>query len=205
MLTKKNLSLWATIHILFAALLVFASTAAGQSQVALQISSPANGTVVNSGQTLTVTVTSPNGTAFSQIAVIGPDPIGFKILSTSAPAQFSIPIPANADSRFYSLTADGIMSSGQGATSAPIRIDIERSDFPHKLFSTTSGLVLESQGEQSPLAMLATFSDGNTVDVTGSTLLSYASSNNGVASVSPNGVVTAVGAGAAIITATYTL
>lgn len=203
MLTKTSSSLlWATI--LFAALLMFARTAAGQN--ALQISSPANGTVVNSGQTLTVSVTSPNGTAFSQIAVIGPDPIGFNILTTAAPAQFSIPIPADASSRIYSLTADGIMASGQGVTSAPIRIDIERSDFPQKLFSTTSGLVLESQGEQSPLAMLATFSsDGNTVDVTASTLVSYASSNNGVASVSPNGVVTAMGAGAAIVTATYAL
>lgn len=43
----------------------------------LQISSPVNGSVVRPGQALAVTVTSPNGTAFSQVAVIGPEPIDF--------------------------------------------------------------------------------------------------------------------------------
>src|SRR6267378_2116730 len=110
MRTEKHSSL-IRATILFAVPLVFATKAAGQNQVALLISSPANGTVVNSGQTLTLTVTSPNGTAFSQIAIIGPDPIGFNLLATTAPAQFSIPIPADADSRVYSLTADGLMAS----------------------------------------------------------------------------------------------
>ncbi len=117
--TRRNPSLLILSMIAKALLVVVAipHAALGQS---IQISSPANGTVVNPGHTLSVTVTSPGGTTFSQIALIGPNPIGFNVQQTSAPAQFSISIPADADCRLYSLIADGIMASGQGATSAPI-------------------------------------------------------------------------------------
>jgi hypothetical protein len=176
-----------------------------QQPPALQISSPANGSIVNPGQTLSVTVTSPNGTTFSQVALAGPNPIGFNVVATSVPAQFSIAIPSDADCRVYRLTADGVSTSGQGVTSASIQIDVERSDVPVFLSASDSGLVLESQGEQSHLVILADFSDGSTVDVTNSTLVSYASSNTAVATVDASGTVTAQASGNAVINATYTV
>lgn len=182
-----------------------APSRAPQGKPVLQITSPPSGVVVNPGQTLTVTVTSPAGLAFQMIAVIGPDPIGFNTLASSVPAQFSIAIPSDADCRLYTLTADGLTQSGQHVTSASIQIDVERPDFPVSLSASDSGLALESQGEQVHLAVLADFADGSTVDVTHSTLLSYASSNPAVATVDASGTVTVVAAGNAFVTAKYTI
>ena len=184
---------------------LIASSSFAQQAPSLQISSPASGSVATPGQTLSISVTSPNGTAFSQVAVIGPDPIGFSVLATSVPAQFSIAIPADANCRIYNLTADGITTSGQGATSLPIQIDVERADLPTSLTTPVSDIVLETIGEQRSFMTIAGFSDGTTIDVSESTLMSYTSTNNAVANVDATGLVTAVGAGSAAISASYTL
>lgn len=55
----------------------------------LQITSPANGAVINSGQTLSVMV-SADPSAFQCIAVIGQSPLGWTPLVTAAPYQFYI-------------------------------------------------------------------------------------------------------------------
>ncbi len=201
--TRRNpllliLSMIAKVFLLAVAI---PQAALGQS---IQISSPANGTVVNPGRTLSVTVTSPSGTTFSQIALIGPNPIGFNVQQTSAPAQFSISIPADAACRLYNLTADGITASGQGATSVPIQIDIERPDLPVSLSTFVSDVVMESLGEQTRLVILAAFGDGSVVDVTESTLLSYTSSNSSVVGIDARGAMTAVGPGSAAVSVTYT-
>jgi Big-like domain-containing protein len=191
-----------TVFAMLAAVSIFA---APQSQPALQISSPANGSTINPGHTLSVTVTSPAGIAFQMVALIGPDPIGFNTSGTSIPAQFSIAIPPDADCHVYTLTADGLTQSGQSVSSAPIQIDIERPDFPLALSTSDSSLNLESQGEQTHLIVLAGFLDGSQIDVTHSTLVSYVSSNPAIATVDSSGTVTAVAAGSASITVIYTL
>lgn len=187
-------------------LLVSASTfARPQNQPALQITSPANGSTVSSGQTLSVTVTSPAGLSFQQVALIGAG-IGFNVSGTSMPAQFSIPIPPDADSGLITISADGLTQSGQSVTSAPIQIDIERPDLPASLSTFQSSSVgLETLGETDRLIVLARFVDGSTVDVTHSTLVSYGTSNAAVAAVDESGMVTAVSPGSAMISVTYTL
>jgi hypothetical protein len=190
----------------FALLAAASLLAAPQSQQpALQISSPANGSTINPGHTLSVTVTSPAGLTFQMVAIIGPAPIGFNTSGASIPAQFSITIPPDADCQIYTLTADGLTQSGQSVSSAPIQIDIERPDFPAALSASDSSLNLESQGEQTHLVVLAGFLDGSQIDVTQSTLVSYVSSNAAIATVDSSGTVTAMAAGSASITVTYVL
>lgn len=184
--------------------------AAQQSPPLLEISSPASGTVVNPGQTITVTVDSPANATFQTVAVIGPDPIGGAGPANSVPAQFSLTIPTTVNSLMnYSLTAVGVTpSSNQLAQSDPILIDVERPDMPTAISQVdhkTPGLIFRAIGQQLPILLLATFSDGSMIEVTRSSYVAYSSSNTSIATVNANGIVTAAGAGQATITATYTL
>jgi regulation of enolase protein 1 (concanavalin A-like superfamily) len=174
-----------------------------QGPLALLISSPTDGTVVYQGQTITVSVTSPSGLAFTQVGLIGEDPLGLSTLNTSVPAQFSIAIPSGMSCRLYALTAGGAMASGENVLSAPIELDVERPDPPTSLSAPLASLTLGAQGEQEPVQVLATFSDGSILDVTESSYMSYASSNQNVATVDATGMVTAVGPGSASIAAVY--
>ena len=170
---------------------------------ALQITSPASDTIFNPGGTIAVTVVSPSNLAITQLAVVGQGPIGVSGLATSVPAQLSISIPASIAPRFYALSAIGTTGSPPGVQSAPITIDVERPDMPVSLSATQSGLTFESQGESSPVQILGTFSDGSTLDVTGSSYVSYATNDSTIASVDATGIVTAIGAGNTWISATY--
>lgn len=180
---------------------------AQQNPPLLQIDSPSAGTVVNPGQTISVSVSSPASTSFSQVAVIGEDPIGFSNLQTSVPAQFSITIPADIDCGPHMLTAAGATTSGQSVESATVLIDVERADMPTGLSGQMPGnqVTLESLGQQFAIVLFAAFSDGSVLAVTQSSYVAYSSSDTTIATVDNNGIVTAVSAGNATITAIYTL
>lgn len=191
-------------------LILVCAIAAVAQQPSLQITSPANNALVNPGGTLTLTInSSPSGTTFSQIAIIGPGFIGFNVIApTSMPTQFSLPVPLDADCRVYALTVDGVPASGGGATPAQLQIDVEHSDAAVGLSAFPVSLTFQSQGEQSSVSFVATFTDPTftniiAADVTQSTLMSYVSSNSNVATVDASGGVSAVAPGYAVITATY--
>lgn len=191
----------------FFAFLATAGVCAAQGRPLLQIASPAPGTVVNPGEVLSVTVTSPAGASFQAVVVIGQDPFpSSNNIATSVPAQFSLTIPAVIRPGTYMLTASGVTSSRQDANSATILLDVERPDMPTKLSTRVpGGLVLDALGQHIRERLLATFADGSVLDVTGSTYVTYSSSNTAVATVDSTGTVTAGVAGTATITATYTL
>jgi hypothetical protein len=191
--------------LLFASVVAVLPCTAQQSSSQLQITSPADGTVVYPGQTVSVTVTSPTNTAFTQVGVVGQDPIGLSDIANSVPAHFSITIPTDTVPRTYMLTADGTTSSGQSAESDTILVDVERPDPPISLAPLLSSIAFQSLGEQTPITLTAKFSDGSILDVTESSYVTYASSNTAVATVNRHGMVTAVGAGSTTVTATYTL
>ena len=176
-----------------------------QSAPLLQITSPVDSAVVNPGQTLSVVVTSPANASFSEVGVIGEDPIGFGSTSTSVPATLSVSVPTSIACRKFMLTAIGATTSGQAARSATVLIDVERADMPTALSPQIAGVSLEVLGEQFPLVLLAQFSDGSILDVTEASYVTYASANTSVAAVDANGMVTGGSAGSTTITATYTL
>ncbi|HEV3481492.1 MAG TPA: Ig-like domain repeat protein [Candidatus Acidoferrales bacterium] len=192
-----------TISVLLA---VVGVCAAQQGQPSLQITSPADGTIVSPGQTITVAVSSPENASFAHVVVIGEDPIGFSSMATSAPAQLSVTIPSDINScRPYALTAVGSTSSGQTGGSDPISIDVERSDMPTSLSAPMPSITFGAIGETLPIQLLANFSDGSTLEVTRSSYVAYSSSNTAVATVDANGIISAVATGSASVTATYAL
>jgi hypothetical protein len=171
----------------------------------LQITSPADGAVVNPGQTLSVTVTSSGNATFTNVGVVAEAPIGISDSATSVPAQFSFAIPTNIPCRPHMLTAIGTTASGESVRSPTVLIDIERPDLPNSVAALLSSFSFQSLGEQVPIVLTAKFSDGSILDITESSSVTYASSNTAVATVNRHGMVTAVGAGSTTVTATYTL
>src|SRR5260370_29848092 len=178
-------------------------SSAQSSATLLQITSPADQSRVAPVQTLSVTVTSSADTTVTQVAVVGEDPIGLSNLATSVPAQFSLAIPGAIACGPHMLTAMGATASGQSVQSATILIDVERPDMPVKLSALMEQIFFEAVGEQSPVIVLGTFSDGKVFDLTNSSNLAYSSNNPSVASVVANGVVTFHSPGSGLITATY--
>lgn len=211
MSSKGHHRLRATSTTLLAIVLIYfvvPQASSGQQNLpSLRIDSPTAGTVTNPGQTITVSVSSPAGASFSEVAVIGEDPLPTSNVQNSVPAEFSITIPTNIDTGPHMLTAMGTTSSGQTAQSATILIDVERPDMPTALSAQmpASQVTLEALGQQFHVILFAAFSDGSVLAVTQSSYVTYSSSNTAVATVDNNGVVTGVSAGTATITATYTL
>jgi len=174
---------------------------AEQTPPALQISSPTAGTLVNAGQTISVTVTSPAGTTFAYIAIEGPGgPIGS---NTSVPATFSLTIPFNISPRTYTLGAVGRPSAGPAVFSKAVPIAVERADQPTRLSNDVSTIPFRGPGDVAHLRISGTFADGTNLNVTESGYMSFSSLNAAVVTVSAKGFVKAVGPGRTVITATY--
>src|SRR6267154_416635 len=184
-------------------LLAFRLGLAGQTQPALQITSPSDGTGVTPGPTISGSVSSLNNTAFKQVFVIGEQPLPTSTIANSAPAHFSMLIPQGTRPGKYVLTAVGTTTANQVQPSAAVTVDVERADLPTSLTANKTRISFDSHDERAPLRISGRFADGSVVDLTVSSNLAYTSSNSGVATVDKNGVVTAIAAGNASITATY--
>ena len=186
------------------ALLACSISLLAQNPPDLQITAPANNTIVNPGQTISITLTSPNNSA-AKAGVTGETPIGATTIATSFPAQLSLAIPQEIPLRKYSLTAMGITSGGQTIYSGGVVIDVERPDMPTSLRADPKQILFDGPGETIPLAVMATFPGGSVFDAERSTKVTFASSNTGVATVEQYARVKAVAQGNTTITATYTL
>jgi IPT/TIG domain len=202
---RPSRSPWSTsIRIVTFVLMTACLTYAQQAQPLLQITAPADGTIVNPGQTITVNVTSSPGVVVSAISVLAEDPLDVQDFAASTPAQISVTIPASLDSlRRYMVTAFGL-ANGQVAKSQTIFLDVERPDQPIDFFVGSDSVDMESQGQQTPIKVFAVFSDGSLFDVTESSNVTYSTSNGSIISVDANGMITAGATfGGAFITATY--
>lgn len=205
MLAKLN-GVWGVLAgIALTTLLPASIIAVPQTKPVLQITEPVSGSIVNPGQMLTVKVTSPTPALFTEVALIGEDPIGFAGTISRLPGELSVPIPKDIDLGRHRLTVEGRPQAGKESVFAAVEIDVERPDLPVSMTSTLSGLHLNSPGEQFPLEVLADYSDGTTYSVTSSSHISFSSANTEVATVDAYGMVTAIAPGVGSITVKYTL
>jgi len=127
------------------------------------------------------------------VLVIGEGKIGpSDSASSSLPAQFNVTIPTDADPGARSRTAIGRTNRWKrssilllSTSISNARICLFRYLATHRPFSS----ILGTTGI--PLAILATFSDGTTLDATHSSYVSFSSSNTAVATVDKgHGIVT---------------
>jgi hypothetical protein len=168
----------------------------------LQITAPADGAVVSSGQTITVVVNA-DSSSFQAVGIFAQSPLASTPMATSSPYQFEIEIPADLPSGSYSLTALGVPQQPGSPVTSTIDIDVERTDVPTSISSDSASASLPYVGTTDNLTITGAFSDGSYVILTRSSLLQFASDTPSVATVDARGIITAAGSGTANVTVTY--
>jgi len=174
--------------------LVLAHTASS-----VRIVTPDSGISVRPGDTISIVVDAIDTV---RVVVLGTDPIGASTLQEGAGiVKLSMMIPADISPGLYYLTALGTTSDGSLVRSASISITVTGSEIA-TLTVSPNPMILKILGMQVALNIFA--GDAHTqVAATASSNLAFISDNPSVASVTPNGMVTAQSAGTAHITTVY--
>ena len=174
----------------------------------LRIDSPRDGAVVAPGETLQVTVSSPNRTRFDGIMIVMEDPFDTGDQeATSLPARFAIKIPKDISPGSYTVSAVAGLAGRAGRDGelvvAVIEVDIERREMPRAITTRLRQFHFEKKGETGRIELVGDFGDSDSVDVTESSHVTFESSDAAVATVDKSGTVTAVGPGRAAVVAWY--
>jgi hypothetical protein len=175
-----------------------------QASSDLKITSPQNGVVVSPGQTLNVVVEVASGKSFTNVGIIGENMgIGMEGMKSAPPYEWQITIP-NGQLGRKNLTAVGAISPGNAVFSEPVAIDIEGTagNGPSAIKVEPRMLHFQYAGQQMPLQAYQS-SNGNWTDIRDSSQISFTSSNEKVAVVGPQGMVTGTGSGTANIAVSY--
>jgi len=180
-----------------------ALTALLVAQPTLKITSPADGTTVHPGESLTVTVDVSPPRGFQTVSVIGFHPIGSSKEALNAPPyRFTIEIPGRITPGTYALTAVGFTSPGHLINSDPIDVLVERTDSPVSI-SVYPPVADFTMNEKRFLQVTGLYADRTTADLTQSPRIRFVSSAPEVATVQAQGILTPVAPGTGHITITY--
>jgi hypothetical protein len=147
----------------------------GNKDPHLRIDSPRDGAVVAPGETLHVTVSSPDRTRFDGIVVVMEDPIegDYGAIPASLPARFAIKIPEHISSGL-SVSAMAGQAGGELFVAA-IEVDIERREMPRAITprlpqvyfeERLPQVYFEEKGETREIELVGDFGNGDFVDVT---------------------------------------
>lgn len=187
---------WWILAAICACAATICSPAHAQTQPQLQITSPADGTVVHPGDTVAVVVTPAVGATFQEVALL---PQGSLVTDpeviATPPYDFSVQVPSTAPPGKYGLIALGVVAPGQPSYSTPVVLDVEPSVAISSIRIAPQSIIFDHAGEQIPLRVVGTFADGTVMDITHSSAITYTSGSTSVATVTPYGVVKAVGTG----------
>jgi Bacterial Ig domain/Bacterial Ig-like domain (group 2) len=190
---------------IFAALTVGVGCGGGNgnpipAQPSLTIVSPADGSTVNPGQTVKVSVRAAGAAAFTRgVAVIGANGLGATPIVTAPPFDFSLTVPAHLAAGTYRLTAVGFGAAAKPMASTSIGLDVESPSALLTLIPPSSAISFSAIGEQLPMRIAGSDSAGKLLDLIHSSRLLYRSTDRTVAVVDNNGMVTAVAPGQASI------
>jgi hypothetical protein len=189
----------AVLFVAAAAVALRAQAPAQQITAGLQITSPAGTTTLHPGDTITVTVAPLAGVNPSFVGLLGQFPIEVSACASQPCYRFTLTVPATIRrAGLYSINAIGAAGAPGTAkvfASGAKYLDVEPSAAVTNLNVDLTGITFQRAGESMPLIVRAGFANGTGMDITRSTGITYTSSDTNVATVSREGVVTAVGTG----------
>lgn len=165
-----------------------------QIRSTLEITSPRDGALVAPGQTITVVVSPAPGTAVEGgIFILGEGPLPNSVSKTNSPYSFSLTIPTKIRPGNYQITAVGGVQPLL-VRSRPITLTVEKTEPIADLRVEPTFVNLGFVGDQFPIRVIGTFSDGTTLDLEESSQTTY-SYDSTVINVDGSGTVIAVGGG----------
>ncbi len=175
--------------------LVAASARAQESPI--RFVSPAAGTVVQPGHTVTVAVTADS--SVEKFALLGQRPLPLSQvvapgLGVASPFEFQVKIPTDIRPGSYRVTAIGVLRGGESVSESLV-LDVEKAEEPTRIWAKPETMLFSRAGEQIPLRVLGAFGDGSQETLTKSSKTIYTSADPRVATVSADGLVTAVASG----------
>jgi len=183
--------------------IVVSYPALSQGAPTLSITSPMNGTVVQPGQSVRVTVAATDSSLLTSEAIVGSIQLGgLSVIQPAGPQlTFSVTIPDGIVAGQYYITARGILGTGGGVSSTPVSLSVPITGSISTIRANVKTLVLAAPGTQGDLDIVATTTQGS-VALDPETL-SFVSSDPSVVTVNTSGQATAQGIGNAVITITY--
>jgi hypothetical protein len=159
--------------------------------------------VANPGGEVPIVITSPARAKFLQVIVSGEAPLPSVTDSiTELPGKITLEVGPDVRPGKYKLTAVGTTVDGQMVESPPAILDVQTRDKPVSLSAEPARIDFASCGQQQPVTVWGTYSDGSIVDVTAASQLVFASSNPDVVMLDDR-IFSGVGEGSAIVTASY--
>ncbi len=169
----------------------------------IAITSPANGSTVSAGETVSVTLSVVQPGAFTRgISVIGEGRLGAAPVKSSPPFTFTLTVPSNLPPGNYQLTALGFGAAPRPLAAASIILHVEPISGLLSLTAPPEGLSFEAIGEQLPLRVIGGAAGGRAVNLAASSAVGLVSADSSVATVDSQGLVTAVGQGQTAINLT---
>ncbi|MCP3164498.1 choice-of-anchor A family protein [Myxococcus qinghaiensis] len=162
----------------------------------MRIVSPAPGTLVSPGSTVTVVAEGTDGFAPSHAYVTS---AGKAVFITEPPFTTAFQVPPHAIGTVQ-LVATGIDGAKRRRSSAPVVLSVVSSAQLNSLSVLNDDGVLHGVGTTRHLVVTGHFSDGIKRDVTSAALGTvYSSSNENIATVTSEGIITARGLGIATL------
>jgi hypothetical protein len=173
------------------------AASARAQQTPVHFVSPAAGTVVRPGETVTMAVAADS--SVEKLALLGQHPLPLSQvvapgLAATRPFEFQVRIPTDIRPGNYRVTAIGTLAGGE-TVSESLVLDVEKAEEPTRIWAKPSTILFSRAGEQIPLRVLGAFGDGSQETLTKSSKTIYTSADPSVASVSADGLVTAAGPG----------
>lgn len=190
---------WRVAGILILATGLVAATAGAQTPV--HFVSPAAGTVVQPGQTVTIALSADS--SVEKLALLGQHPLPISQvvppgLGVARPFEFQVRIPTDIRPGPYHVRAIGLIAGGETVAESLV-LNVEKADEPTRIWAKPSTMLFSHAGERIPVRLLGGFADGSQETLTKSSKTLYTSSDPNVATVGADGLVTAVGPGKASI------